>query len=164
MRPAFVQHPVLRFLLLGRSSLSSRGFAVVVDLLFGDQRRIAVEIRVGKQPCGRAGVVEDVEEQLAVVVADAGAAADDLLELGHRADDARQHDVLAGRRIDAGREQLRRGEDDRRVGLEVLKAAQVAAADVALVGMSRGTHSRDTARTRSLLRLFSARRISSACS
>ena len=52
----------------------------------------------------------------------------------HGADHAGQHDVLAGRRVDAGGEQLRRGEDDRRLGLDVLEPAQVPAPDVALVG------------------------------
>ena len=56
--------------------------------------RIAVEVGIGEQAGGRAGVVEDVEVELAVVVPDARAAADDLLELGHRVDDPRQHDVL----------------------------------------------------------------------
>ena len=99
-------------------------FAFVGDLLLRDPRRIAVEVRIGEQPRGRAGVVEDVEPELAVVVADPGAAADDLLELAHRADDARQHDVLAGRRVDAGRQQLRGGQDRRRFGVDVLKAAR----------------------------------------
>ena len=77
-------------------------------------RRVAVEVRVGEQPRGGAGVVEDVEEELAVVVAHAGAAADDLLELGHGVDHADQHDVLAGRHVHAGGQQLRGGEDDGR--------------------------------------------------
>ena len=102
------------------------GFARLGHLLLGHERRLAVEVRVGEQARGGAGVVEDVEEELAVVVAHPRAAADDLLELGHRADHAREHDVLAGRGIDAGREQLRGGEDHRRHRLQVLKLAEVA--------------------------------------
>ena len=127
-----------------------------VDLLFGDQGRVAVEVRVGEQAGGRAGVVEDVEPELAVVVADAGAAADDLLELGHGADHAGQHDVLAGGGIHAGGEQLRGGEDDRRAGLHVLEAARVAAADVAFVGGDPADVVADAAATRSAFRLFRA--------
>ena len=40
------------------------------DFLFGDSSRIAVEVRVGKQAGRGAGVVDDVEPELAVVVAD----------------------------------------------------------------------------------------------
>ena len=109
------------------------GFAVFVDFLFRDPDRIAVEVRIGEQPRGRAGVVDDVEPELAVVVADARAAPDDLLEFAHRADDAREHDVLAGRRINAGRQQLRRREDHRRLRFDVLEAAEVAAPDVPFV-------------------------------
>ncbi len=88
---------------------------IFADLFLGDPHRVAVEVRVGEEPRGRAGVVEDVEPELAVIVAHARAAPDDLLELAHGADDARQHDILAGRRINAGREQLRGREDDRRL-------------------------------------------------
>ena len=75
-----------------------------------------------------------LKEQLAVIVADARAATDDLLELGHRVDDPHQHDVLHGRSIDAGGEQLRRGQDDRRAAFQVLEVAEMAAPDVAFVG------------------------------
>ena len=91
------------------------GIPFVVNVLFGDDGRIAVEFGIGKQ-AGGLGEVEDVEEILAVVVPEPGATADDLLELDHRIDDAGQDDVLAGRGIDAGGQQLRRGEDDRRLG------------------------------------------------
>ena len=104
---AFLLQVSLLFLPFG-NDLGCRGsFAGVVHFLFRDPGRIAVEVGVGEHAGGRAGVVEDVEPELAVVVAHARAAPDDLLELAHRADDARQNDVLAGRRIDAGREQLR---------------------------------------------------------
>ena len=82
-------------------------FTFLVHLLFGDTHRIAVEVRVGKQSRCGAGIVQDVEPEFAVVIPKARAAPDDLLELAHGSDDARQHDILAGRRIDAGREELR---------------------------------------------------------
>ena len=106
----------------------------VVDFLLGNELGIAVEFRVGEMARGRAGVVEDVEEELAVVLAHARAAPDDLLELGHRADDADEHDVLDHRRVDAGGEKLRGGEDDGCVGFEFLEAAEMALADAAFVG------------------------------
>ena len=99
---------------LGFSLADGGDVPLPVDLLFGDPHRIVVEGRIGKEPRGGAGVVENVEPELAVVIPDAGPAPDDLLELAHRADDAREHDVLASRRIDAGREQLRCREDRRR--------------------------------------------------
>ena len=73
------------------------------------------KVGIGKHARGRAGVIDDVEPELAVVVAQARAAADDLLELAHGPDDAGQHDVLAGRRINTGRQQLRGREDDGRL-------------------------------------------------
>ena len=77
-----------------------------------DLHRIAVEVRVGEQ---RGGPLEvhDGEEELVVVLVDARAAADDLLELGHRLDALVEHDQLAGLRIDAGGHQLRGRGDDR---------------------------------------------------
>ena len=68
---------------------------------FVDLHRIAVEIGVGKQ---RGGPLEvhDGEEELVVVLVDARAAADDLLELGHGVDAAVEHDEVAGLGIDAG--------------------------------------------------------------
>ena len=127
-----------------------------VHLLFGDPHRIAVEGRIGKEPRGGAGVVENVEPELAVVIPDARPAPDDLLELAHRADDAGQHDVLASRRIDAGREHLRCREDRGHLGVDVLKAAQMATADVAFIGRDAADIVRILA-TKSLLRLLSAR-------
>ncbi len=56
---------------------------------------------------GRAAKVDQREVELLGVLVDAGAAADDLLELGHRADRAVEHDQPAGLRIDAGREKPR---------------------------------------------------------
>ena len=146
-----------------RPSRLSAACLSCVQVFLGDSGRVAVEVRVGEHAGGGAGVVEDVEPELAVVVAHAGAAADDLLELAHRADDPGEHDVLAGRRVHAGGEELGGGEDRRRAGLDVLEPAQVAAADVALVGGDAADIVAGL-RTRSALRLLRARRISSACS
>ena len=72
-----------------------------------DLHRVAVEVRVGEE---RGGPLEvhDGEEELVVVLVDARAAADDLLELGHRLDALVEHDQLAGLGIDAGGHQLAR--------------------------------------------------------
>ncbi len=108
--------------------------SVVVNLLLSDNCRIAVELGIGKQASGLS-VVEDVEEVFAVIVAEAGAAANDLLELDHRIDDAGQDDVLAGGGINARSQQLGTGENDRRPGVRfhVLEFAQVPQAHVAFV-------------------------------
>ena len=124
----------LRFGLRRNDCLFAGRFPFLVDDHFGFDGGVSIEIGIGKQPRGRAGVVEDAEKQLAVVVSDAGSAADDLLELGHRVDDPHQHDVLDRGGIDAGGEQLRRSEDDRRAAFQVLKVAEVAASEVAFVG------------------------------
>ena len=103
--------------------------------LFHQFLRVAVEVRVGEQAGGPAGVVEDVEEQLAVIVADAGAPADDLLELGHGVDDPQPGPCSC--RSGTSTPVVSICEVVRMTGrlrLQVLEAAQVAAADVALVG------------------------------
>ncbi len=73
---------------------------------FVDLHRVAIEVGIGKQ---RGGPLEvhDGEEELVVVLVDAGAAADDLLELGHGVDAAVEHDEVAGLGIDAGGHELR---------------------------------------------------------
>ena len=77
-----------------------------------DHHGLAVEIRVSKQTRG-ALEIHDGEVELLVVLAQAGAATDDLLELGHRVDVLVQHDELAGFGIHSGGEQLGGGGDDR---------------------------------------------------
>src|SRR4051794_22992090 len=59
------------------------GVAVVVYLDDLGSDREAVEVGVGKEASGGAGVVEDVEEELTVVIARPRAPANDLLELRH---------------------------------------------------------------------------------
>ena len=54
---------------------------------------------------GRAPEIDQREIELLGVLVNAGAAPDDLLELGHRADGAVEHDQPAGLGIHAGREQ-----------------------------------------------------------
>ena len=66
--------------------------AAFVNFLLGGEGGIAVEGRVGEVARGGAGVVEDVEPELAVIIPDARAAPDDLLELGHRLDGLVEHD------------------------------------------------------------------------
>jgi hypothetical protein len=51
-------------------------------------------------------------EELFRIFVDAGAAADDLLELRHRPNWAIEHNQPAGLRIDSGRQQARRGDND----------------------------------------------------
>ena len=98
-------------LLVGRQRVVGRrdgiAFARLVNL-----HRLAVEIRVGEM-AGGAAEVDQGEIELAGVLVHAGAPADDLLELGHRADLAVEHDQPAGLRIDAGRQQPRGGDEHR---------------------------------------------------
>ena len=109
------------------------GLAFAVHLFLCLDGRVAIEVGVGEQASGGTGVVEDVEEQLAVVVPHAGAAPDDLFELDHGVDHAHQDDVLAGGRVHSGGEHLRSGQDDGSLAFQILEVAEVAAADVALV-------------------------------
>ena len=120
--------------LLGRDDrFLACGSPVVVHCRLGDDCRVAIELGVGEQP-GGLGEVEDVEEELAVVVPQPGAATDDLLELHDGVHHAGEDDVLAGRGVHAGGQELGRREDDGRGRLHVLEPAQVTDADVALVG------------------------------
>ena len=77
-----------------------------------DLDRVAVEVRVGKE-AGGALEIHDGEPGLAVVLEDAGATADDLLEGGHGLDALVEDDELAGLGIHAGVQQLGGGDDDR---------------------------------------------------
>ena len=61
---------------------------------------------------GRAAKVDQREMELLGVLVPAGAAPDDLLELGHRAHRAVEHDHAAGLRIDASGQQSRGGDED----------------------------------------------------
>ena len=81
--------------------------------------------------------VHDGEVELAVVLVDAGAAADDLLELGHRVDAPVEHDELAGLGIDAGGHQLRGGGDD---GKRFIRVDEVVELGLALVVVARDPH------------------------
>src|SRR5205823_4474027 len=63
-------------------------FAFGGDLLVALAVRKAVEVGVRKIAGGRSGEVDDVEEPLAVVGAQARSAADDLLELGQGVHDS----------------------------------------------------------------------------
>jgi hypothetical protein len=131
----FLWQRVLRFFLrfqLGGGCADLR--ARFIDRHHLDARGVAVEIRVSEVLRGRAGEVDNVEVFLAVVHLEPGAAADDLLELGARADHAGQHHVLDHLGIDAGGQQLRGGEDDGRGLVHVLKIGEVREADVAFVG------------------------------
>jgi hypothetical protein len=80
-----------------------------------DLHRVAVEVLVGKE-LGGALEVQDGEPALAQVFAQAGAAADDLLEQRHGLDVLVQHDELAGLRVHPGAHELGGG-GDHRVGL-----------------------------------------------
>ena len=77
---------------------------------------------------GRAAEIDQGEVELLRVLVDAGAAADDLLELGHGADVAVEHDEAAGLGIHAGGEQARGGDEDRVLGLRVDEVAELGAA------------------------------------
>lgn len=81
-----------------RDRITSTGF---INL-----HRVAVEIRVG-EVAGGAAKIDQREEELLAVLMNAGAAPDDLLELGHRAHSAIEHDQPAGLRINTSREQPR---------------------------------------------------------
>ncbi len=103
--------------------------ALLINLALRHPHGFAVERRVVEQ-LGCADVVDDGEPELAVLLRDARAAPDDLLEIHHRVDRLEQHDVAAGGRIHAGGQHLRGGQDDRHVLLGVLEVIQVAASDL----------------------------------
>ena len=73
--------------------------------------RLAVEVGIG-EVVGRAPEINQREIELLRVLVDAGAAPDDLLELGHRAHGAVEHDEPAGLGIHASGEQPRGGDEN----------------------------------------------------
>ena len=100
---------------------------------------------------GRAAKVDQGEIEFLGVLMDAGAAPDDLLELGHRADCAIEHDQAAGLRIDAGGEQARGGDQHGIFRFRVDEVAELVLAflvaagdahDIALVFVARDRRSR----------------------
>ena len=130
----FVNFTTFIFRHFGREDFGAFDFAVFVNFLLCGEGGIAVEGRISKVARGRAGVVEDVEPKFAVIVPNPRAAPDDLLEFDHRIDQPQEHDIPAGRRIEACGEQLRGGEDNWRARFHVLKPLHVAAPNVALIG------------------------------
>src|SRR5262245_3679159 len=73
----------------------------VNGLLYGDHG-FAIKGEVGKEASGAAGIVEDIEKELAIVLAHAGASPNDLFEFSHRIDDAGDDDVFHGGHVYAG--------------------------------------------------------------
>ena len=94
-----------------RGLVLGRGDRIVVAGLV-NLHRLAVELRIG-EVVGGAAKIHQREVELLGVFMHAGAAADDLLELRHRPHGAVEHDQPAGLRVDAGRQQPRRGDDHR---------------------------------------------------
>ena len=80
------------------------------------------------------GVDEIVDREVVLAVVEAGAAADDLLELDHRVDRPHEDDVADVAGVDAGREFLRSGQDRGDCLFVVLEVAEVLLADAAVVG------------------------------
>ena len=104
-----------------------------VGLGFVNLNRVAIKARVGKE---RGGPLEihDGEEELVVVLVDAGTAADDLLEFGHGVDAFVEHDQAAGLRIDARRHQLRGRGNDREGGFRIDEVVELRLAFVVVAG------------------------------
>ena len=101
-----------------------------------DHRRLAVEIRVAEQ-LGGLLEVHDGEEPFVVLLVDAGAPADDLLEAGHGVDTLVQHDELAGLGIHSGGEQFGGGGDD---GKGTFRVNEVVQLGLALRAVAGDTH------------------------
>ena len=108
---------------------------VVVLAGFLHAHGIAIEILVGKER-GDVSEIHDGEVVLPEILIDAGAAADDLLELGHGADVRVEDDELAGLGVHASGHQLGGGGDDgiklgwADEGIEVALALLVVAGDL----------------------------------
>lgn len=102
-------------------------------LLFGHQRRFTVEVRVGKETRRRAGIVQNAEVVLAVIVAHPTSSPNDLLKIDHRRNHPGNDDVFAGGNIHSGGQQLGRGHQPGSQGFELLKLAEQSFADAALV-------------------------------
>src|SRR5262245_38276844 len=78
----------------------------IIDLLFRDECRIAVEFWIAEQAGCAARVINNGERELAVVGAYAGTSTDDLLKLGHGIGDTCEYHILTGWRVNARREKL----------------------------------------------------------
>ncbi|VXG75735.1 hypothetical protein CDS [Salmonella enterica subsp. enterica serovar Derby] len=138
---------IRRGIFIGPGDVVFSLFFVLVELLFKIRVRVgdifrrgvhhlfrnAVEAFVGEQ-FGCLFEVEDGEPQLAVAFINAGTAADDLLEFGHRLNVLVQHHQFAGLCVDAGGHQLGGGGDNRIGFFGVNKVIQLCFADVVIAG------------------------------
>ena len=86
--------------------------------------RLAVELRIG-EVVGGAPEIHQREVEFAGVLVHAGATAEDLLELGHGADLAVEHDQAAGLDINPGGEQPRGGDQHGMFGFRVDEVSQL---------------------------------------
>ena len=86
--------------------------------------RLAVELRI-REMAGCAAKVHQREIEFSGVLVDAGAASDNLLELGHGADLAVEDDEPAGLNVDAGGEQPRGGDQHGVSGFRVDEVAEL---------------------------------------
>ncbi len=108
----------------------------IVRRWFIDLHRIAIEGRIREQ-CSRALEIHDREKKLVVVLIDARAAPDDLLELGHRVDVLIEHNQMAGLCIHTGGHKLRSRRDHREGGFGIDEVIELG---FALVGVAGDAH------------------------
>ena len=109
------------------------GIVVVIGLVNDD--RFAVEVRVVEQR-RRLLEIHDGEKELAVGLIDARAAANRLLEGGHRIDCLVEHDQFASLGVDAGRHQFGGRRDHRKAALRVDEVVELRLAIGAVAGDS----------------------------
>ena len=105
----------------------------IVRAGFVDLHRFAVKGGIGKEGGGPLEV-HDGEVELAVLLVDAGAAADDLLELGHGVDALVEHDQVAGLGVHPGGHELRGGGDHRIGRFRVDEVVELGLALVVVAG------------------------------
>lgn len=110
--------------------------AVIRIIAVNDDDGLAIEIRITEE-LSRLLEIHDREEELVVVLIDAGPTPDDLFEHGHRVDGAIQHDELAGLRIDAGRQKLGGSCDDR---IRLFRVNKIVELSLPFVIVPRNTH------------------------
>ena len=106
-----------------RRRIVGRGHGVVLAGLV-DLNRLAVEVRIGEM-AAHAAKVHQGEMEFSGVLMHAGAAPDNLLELGHGADLAVEHDEPAGLHVNAGRKQPRGGDQHGVSGFRVDEVAEL---------------------------------------
>src|SRR6266516_5903455 len=106
-----------------------------IDHLSGNLHRITIESWISKEPDRTIRIIDNIEVDLIIILTDAGSTSNNLFELGHRVNDAGNHNIFAGGHIYASGKHLWSSQDNRPIGFSfnLLKIVQVLETKIAFI-------------------------------